>query len=98
MSWREDYGDEAAIQAYADNFGLDVEDVEESDFLDAFRGEYASIEEWAEEFLRDTGQLDGLGMLEQYFDYESYASDCETGGDIWTADAPHGRVFIFDNL
>jgi len=87
---------EQAKQAYADNFGIELEDVDDGDFDEAFIGEYDSIEDWAEDFLRETGQLEGLGMLEQYFDYQSYASDCEAGGDIWTADAPGHKVFVFN--
>lgn len=98
MSYDSDNGREEALQAYADNFGLDVEDVDYQDFDEAYIGMYDSIEDWAEDFLRETGQLEGLGMLEQYFDYASYASDCETGGDIWTADGPGRRVLVFHNL
>ena len=98
MSWQERYGDEGAIQAYADNFGLELEDVNESDFLDAFRGEYADIEDYARELVDSMGVLEPGSLAEQYFDYESFANDLEQGGDIWTADAPGYRVYVFDNL
>jgi len=99
MSYKDDdNGTQEAMQAYADNFGIELDDLDRGDFDEAYIGMYDSIEDWAEDFLRETGQLEGLGMLEQYFDYASYASDCETGGDIWTADAPGRRVFVFHNL
>jgi len=87
---------EQAKQAYADNFGIELEDVDDGDFDEAFIGEYDSIEDWAQEYIESTGELKGSDLLARYFDYEAFAHDCETGGDVWTADVLGGGVFVFN--
>lgn len=50
-----------------------------------YQGEYESLADWAEQFLDDTASLSGLpDNLKCYFDYGSYARDCELSGDIFT--------------
>jgi antirestriction protein len=46
-----------------------------SKFEDAYYGEYDSPKDFAEYLVEDTGVLDKMGELSQYFDYEDYARD-----------------------
>ena len=64
------------------------------DAQDSFMGTADSPEDWAEEFLADTGGLDGMAEnLKQYFDYKAYARDCGFDG---TTFANHDRlVWVF---
>lgn len=64
-------------------------------FPDAYAGEWRSVEEWAEEFLEDTGALAEIpDSLRAYFDVEKYARDCDLSGDIETVDSDNG-VYVF---
>ena len=50
-------------------------------FDDSYAGEYKSKEDWAEDFLHQTGQLSELSdQLKYYFDYESFAEAQECDG------------------
>jgi len=63
---------------------------------DGYQGQYESVEEWAEQFLEDTGALSGMtDQLKWYFDFCSYARDCELSGDIFTIEIHHKEVHVF---
>lgn len=95
MSWRDD----DAVQAYADNQGIELEDVDQNEFNDAFRGLYDSTEDYARQLMDDLGELEPGSLAERYFDYEYFARDLETGGDIWTYKLPGRRgVYVFQSL
>jgi len=81
--------------AWLDN-GLDAD----SDaFVEAFRGEYDSLEDYAEELIEDCGSLNSMPEnLRCYFDYDAYARDLEVSGDVWTASAGGRSVFVFYNI
>lgn len=65
--------------------------------LDAYRGEYRNEAEWAEEFMEDTGMLSEMpDNLRNYIDFESYARDCELGGDLVFASSA-GGVMVFNS-
>lgn len=65
-------------------------------FEDAYQGEYDSTEAYVEYFLDDTGMLRDLPKsLQRYFDYEACAHDLERAGDIWTAEASNGNVYVY---
>ena len=50
---------------------------------DAFAGKHDSEADWAEEWLEDTGGLEGVPEhLRNYIDFESYARDARIGGDM----------------
>lgn len=50
---------------------------------EAFQGKYDSEEDWARNFLDDTGQLESIPEdLRYYFDFEAYARDARLGGDV----------------
>jgi antirestriction protein len=68
-------------------------------FQEAYRGEWKSLEDYAENLVEDLGLIgkDTPELLSRYFDYESFGRDLELGGDVWTADNPEGGIFVFDN-
>lgn len=50
---------------------------------EAFSGKYDSEEDWAHEFLDDTGALESIPEnLRYYFDFQAYARDARIGGDM----------------
>ena len=76
----EEYGEDACAAA-EETFGSDywMQNLANG----AYMGEYATKEEWAVEFLGDTGFfLDKDDNVERYFDFEAYAKDAEMGGDL----------------
>lgn len=86
--------DHEIVMAAIDNFH-DLDEAE--DQLDNLAGVYPSKEEFAEEFLQETGELANLSKhLRHYFDYAGYVRDLELNGDIWTADVSDG-VAVFWN-
>lgn len=65
----------------------------------AFMGYYDTAEEYAEEFLDNTGMLDELPKWARgYFDAAAYARDLELGGDISLMQDTAGRSFIYRNF
>lgn len=53
-------------------------------FDDAYRGEAASEEDYAYEFVQDTGFLcDVTESLRMYFDYDAYARDLFSSGLVF---------------
>ena len=80
-----------------------VEDYDEFDrFEDAYRGSWASVEEYASELLSDLGYEDAVAnvlpeMLQPYVkvDVEGFARDLELSGDI-TAVRHADGVWIFE--
>lgn len=86
----------AAFLAFYDNES--GHDVDTDRFLEAYRGSWQSLEEYAEQLLDDMGVFNGIpDILRNYFDVEKFAHDLELGGDIWTTDNPEGGLFVFDN-
>jgi antirestriction protein len=73
--------------------GYYCEDFHVSDFQASYRGEYHSIEDYAEE-CSDLGKE--KSMILEYFDYKRYGHDMELEGSIWTIDH-NCKVHIFDN-
>lgn len=63
--------------------------------MDRYYGEFRDTAEWAESWADETGMLDEVPEnLRQYFDFEAWANDAESGGDIYTIDAA-GGVYVF---
>jgi antirestriction protein len=75
-----------------------------ADFEECYRGEWPSVEDYAQELAEDCAPFspgsETARVLESwpysYIDWERAARDLELGGDIWTADAPDGGVYVFD--
>ena len=63
-------------------------------FEDAYRGEWGSIGDYAEQFCADVG-TDIPEHLAMYVDFEAMGRDWIYGGDLWTADADGGGVYVF---
>lgn len=92
----EEHGE--AFAAWYDNGGTDGLEADEWEgaFNEAFEGAYDSLEDWAESFLNDTGDLYEVSEhLRNYIDFAAYARDAQMGGDIWTHEAGYRRVFVF---
>lgn len=62
----------------------------------AYQGEYDSLEDWAEQFLEDTGALQDVPEnLRNYIDFEAYARDARLGGDVLFIEDGHRSVHVF---
>lgn len=72
---------------------IDLDSVAD-DFAEAYQGEYATMADFAEELLDDTGALAPMPeSLRPYFDYESYGRDLVLGGDYY-----HAGGYVFRSL
>ena len=61
-----------------------------------YQGAFKNLEDWAEQYMDDTGALNGLPEnLRNYFDYEAFARDAELGGNIIAIDTSDGQVHVF---
>ena len=72
-----------------DPYNLDNPD----NFQNEYIGWYESQRAYAEEVLSSTGELDGLGNLASYFDYDAYARDLFLN-DVTEIDAVQG-IYVF---
>ena len=64
-----------------------------------YRGEYASLADCAEDFLNETGGLEGVAdWLKAHIDYEGIGKDWEIGGDIFTIELGYRKVHVFSNV
>lgn len=60
-----------------------------------YQGTWSSLADWAEEFLKDSGQLSNVpDALLPYVDFEKYADDLELSGDIFSIELD-SRVHVF---
>jgi len=81
-----DDDDRELLAVYNDNVDGDG-DIEAA--REAYCGKYDSPADWAEQWLDDTGGLEGVPEhLKNYIDYEAYARDAEMNfvrhdGDVW---------------
>jgi antirestriction protein len=72
------------ILEYRDVVTCDIDELEDS-FLNNYYGAYDSVQDYAEQFLEDTGSLAEIPKhLRYYFDFSSYARDLELSGDIFS--------------
>jgi antirestriction protein len=87
-----------AFAKWLDNGSADLGDADLGErFSDAYRGEWDSLQCYAENLVDDLGYLSDVpDFVARYFDYEAFARDLELGGDVWTCDA-EGGVYVFDN-
>ena len=76
-----------AIRAFIDN-GNNI-----NDFEDAYCGEYDSMEDYAYELVQDCYDLNAMGNLANYIDYEKFGRDLEHGGDYFYVDG-----YVFKNI
>jgi antirestriction protein len=80
----------------------DLADLDVEDWLsECIAGEGDNLADWAMNFLDETDFFGEIPKpfretVERYFDFESYARDMESAGDVTTARA-NGRVLVFWN-
>lgn len=94
-AWLElDEDDRELLAVYQDNVDSDA-DIERA--RDAYCGKYDSEADWAEQFLDDTGGLEGVPEhLRNYIDYEAFGRDARLGGDM-TFVRHDGDLWAFQN-
>ncbi|MGX9389611.1 antirestriction protein ArdA [Nitrobacteraceae bacterium UC4449_H16] len=87
FEWLElDEDDRVLLELYTDNIDSSG-DIEAA--RDAYLGKADTEAGWAEDWLRETGGLEGVPEhLENYIDYAAYARDAEvtfvrSGGELW---------------
>ena len=71
------------------------------DFEDAYAGEWDDLADYAAELVEDCygDALKSLpDFLRYHIDWEGVGRDMELNGDITTADAPGGTVYVFRNV
>jgi len=90
----EEHGDKyTGLRSYGFDHDEAMEKLEES-----YQGEYESLEDWAEQFLDDTGAFSGApDMLKTYFDFERYARDAQLSGDILEIEGKGRKIHVFWN-
>lgn len=94
----EEHGE--AFLAWVANSNSNETDV--SSFLDSFQGEWDSLADYAADYWEESG--DELKAPKgvwwhplNYVDWKKMGRDLELSGDIWTEDAPGGKIWVFDN-
>lgn len=93
----EDVYDAGALAAYLEtaDSGTSMGD-KVAEFVERYRGEFASGEAFAENFYDETGQMGDDNPLLGYINWESvWHGEFDCAG-YHAADAPNGNVYIFD--
>lgn len=74
---------ELALEVAAYLGGLEHLDEAREMLDDRYQGSFSSLAHWAEDFIEQTGALEGMPSdLQSYFNYEAYGRDADLGGDI----------------
>ena len=82
-----DFCDNHSIEATEEAVKEAIEDCQE-----AYIGNYNRVQDYAEEYVEETGLLDSMpDNLRFYFDYEKFAQDMILNGDIWISE--NGNLF-----
>lgn len=90
----EEHGEPFALYLY--NFNVDY--ANPAVFEDAYAGAWDSLEDFAANYLDETGVLDTVPeTLRGYFDYKAFARDMVIGGDVWSERGSDGTVHVFWN-
>lgn len=68
-------------------------------FNEAYLGEWDSLEHYADDYLEEIGAHKALQMFgpSVRIDVAGFARDLELGGDVFTADAAGGSVYVFNS-
>ncbi len=62
----------AGVHAHTGNIDDAIQLIE-----DCYQGDFDNLEDWAADYIEQTGQLDGLPIqLRMYFDYAAFGRDC----------------------
>ena len=74
----------------------DPEDVDVQQFIDRYRGEWGSFEEYAQDVIESTGEQQSWPEeAQRYFDLARYARDLAHGYTV--EDSPYGGVYIYSD-
>jgi antirestriction protein len=91
-----------AFAAWADMCGNDNDRLDQ--FEEAYLGHYPSAETWVEQLMDDLGHTRDVDdavpeSLRPYvrIDIEGLARDMQLGGDVYTAAADDGGIYLFDS-
>ena len=80
-----------------DHFGDDVDAARQA-LADEYQGRYDSLEDYAHQFMEETGQLTSIpDNLRNYIDFESMGKDFDLNGDIFTIETGHTALHVFWN-
>jgi len=96
FAWLElDDEDRELLAVYQDNVVDSDADIEQA--REAFLGKFNRPEDWAADWLEQTGELEQIPeRLRYYFDYEAYARDARIGGDVSFVEHD-GETWVFSN-
>lgn len=74
------------------------------DFQEQYLGEWDSLADYAENYWNDCGEFDADKLSggnwwhpARYIDWEAMGRDLQLNGDVWTAEAEGGKVYVFSN-
>lgn len=91
------YIDAELLNAFADQEGLNDQEEAVDRFEECYAGTFNTLEEWAENLLDETGELNEIpDHLRFYFDFSAYARDCRLNGDIWTLETDAGTAVFWN--
>jgi Antirestriction protein (ArdA) len=66
-------------------------------FSESYQGAYESLEDWAEQYLQETGLLEQVPeSFRGYLDLESWADDAELNGEIFPVEL-EDKTHVFSN-
>lgn len=96
-----------AIEEYGTPFSLYIEhlgydDIEQaiSDFQDNYSGCFESIEDYAQDYYQQTGQLETIeqaGLNSYYIDWSKIAHDWQCSGDLLFLEESYNEIHVFFN-
>jgi len=94
----EEHGQPFAL--YIDHLGFD--DIEEAvtAFEDNYSGSFESIEDYAQDYYEQTGQLEAIenaGLNSFYINWKTIAHDWECSGDLIFLEESHNEIHVFYN-
>ena len=90
-------GDAFAAWLDYQGYGLSEAKDRKEEFEDAYQGQHDSEEDYAEQLLDDTGELNSIPEhLRYYFDYDAYARD-QLISDCFSVKCKTGGIYVFNN-
>lgn len=90
--------EEDALRVYIDFYNRERDDIDDvvGDFEEAYAGQFNNREEWADNFLEETGLLAAVPEdLRFYIDRDMWARDQQWGGGVDFADDGTGGIYVF---
>jgi len=87
-----------AFAAWYASGDVDADSSLAGQFEEAYVGEFDSLADYAEELATEVGEVTDTQLAVWPFtciDWERAGRELEFGGDVWSAEAPLGRVWLF---